>query len=299
MQDGARYSRVMSRFWGDEKVLVWDDDMKLLALYILTCPHGNMLGCFRLPKLYICEDLRWDAKRLDKPFAKLLEEEFMKYDEEARSILIKNYLIHNPIENENQAKAAVKKLKELPKSQLLSDLKLFIERLDKPFLELLAKQIGEPVTVSVTVTETVTASEESQTEKQPEEKTPPFNEIVDLYHGICAMLPRVRKLTKTRKTHIAARWKEMPDIEAFRRLFEMVIKSDFLTNRLFNNRNDWKADFDWLMQNDQNYIKVFEGKYDNKQPGQPKLPDVVPLTPEKQAEIEDLNKQLAEYGLED
>lgn len=148
----GRYTRIKSRFWSDEKVVSWDNDTKLLALYLLTSPHNNILGCYVLPKLYICADLEWSIERLDKPFQRLLDDRYIKYDNNCRLLFITNYLAHNPINNGNQATGAIKQLKEIPKSLLLQDLKRSIERLDKPFLEPLLKQISDPVTVTVTVT---------------------------------------------------------------------------------------------------------------------------------------------------
>jgi hypothetical protein len=112
---------------------------------------------------YIYEDLNWDMKRLGKPFTKLLEEVFIKYDTATKVVLVINYLKNNPIENENQAKAAIKQVVELPKTELLQDVKRFLERLDKPFMKRLVEQIPKPVTVTVTVTvtEAVTVTKDS------------------------------------------------------------------------------------------------------------------------------------------
>lgn len=150
----GRYTRIKSRFWVDEKVRAWDNDTRFLALYLLTSPHNNILGCYVLPKLYICEDIGWLPEQLTKPFNQLIEDDFIKYDESNRVMLLSNYLKHNPIENGNQATAAIKQLNELPTSPLFQDLKALLEQLNKPFLEPLLKQIGDPVTVTVTVTVT-------------------------------------------------------------------------------------------------------------------------------------------------
>lgn len=155
----GRYSRIKSKFWTDEKSGKWDDSTKLLALYLLTSPHINILGCYVLPKGYICEDLGWTTEQLAKPFAKLLADGFIKYDEANKLLLIPNYLKHNPIENRNQAIAALKQLMELPRSPLIAELqqlcepfrKLFGERFEERF----AERYGKPVTVTVTVDESI------------------------------------------------------------------------------------------------------------------------------------------------
>lgn len=145
----GRYTKIRAKFWSDEKVKKWDDDTKLLALYLLTSPHKNLLGLFVLNKLYICADLGWDTKRLGKPFAKLLQDGFIKYDEESELLLLVNFMKHNPLENGNQVKAAISLLRELPKSPLWQDLKQLLEPFAKPFAEPLLERLGNPVTVTV------------------------------------------------------------------------------------------------------------------------------------------------------
>jgi hypothetical protein len=152
----GRYTRIKSKFWNDEKVVTWCDDTKLLALYLVSSPHSNMIGCYYLPLGYVCEDLGWDIDRLRSSLQNLIINVFIKYDEIAKVVYLPTYLMHNPIENENQAKSAAKQVAELPKTQLIQDLKLYVKALRKPFLNPLLKQLGEPVTVTVTVTVTET-----------------------------------------------------------------------------------------------------------------------------------------------
>lgn len=46
------------------------------------------------------------------------------------------------------------------------------------------------------------------------------------------------------------------------RVFEMVARSDFCQGR-GHGAWDWKADYNWIIANEDNGIKVLEGKYDN------------------------------------
>jgi len=165
----GRYCRVKSKFWTDERVQNWSDEEKLLSLYLLSSPHSNMLGCYVLPREYICADLGWTLKDLGKAFGKLLSEGFFSYDESTRLILLPNYLKHTPITNGNQVIAAIKQLAELPKSPLLSGLKDLVEDLGKDlpknYLKPLAKAIGNNVSVSVSVE--VSVSEEESPKSEP------------------------------------------------------------------------------------------------------------------------------------
>tara|TARA_Y100000593_G_C4151168_1_gene257141 strand:- start:100 stop:474 length:375 start_codon:yes stop_codon:yes gene_type:complete len=72
-------------------------------------------------------------------------------------------------------------------------------------------------------------------------------------------LPKVRKLTGSRKTTIRNRWKEAEGIEEFEMVFRKAQASNFLSGR----SDDWTScGFDWLMK-PSNWIKVLEGNYDN------------------------------------
>ncbi len=147
-----RYQPILTSIWQDEKFVLWSDDKKLLWFYILTCPHSNMLGLYVLPRGYILEDLKWNFKRLSKPFAELLQEPVIDYDETAKTILVFNKLKHNGIDNENQAKAAAKVIGELPKTFLFSKfseiLEPFAKPYHKPLLERLRERIPESEAVS-------------------------------------------------------------------------------------------------------------------------------------------------------
>lgn len=85
--------------------------------------------------------------------------------------------------------------------------------------------------------------------------------VIDLYHSICINLPKIEKLTSDRIKHINARTKELKTIDKWQELFEKVASSDFLNGK--NDRN-WKANLDWLIKSDSNYVKVIEGKYESK-----------------------------------
>jgi len=72
----------------------------------------------------------------------------------------------------------------------------------------------------------------------------------------------VQALTNSRREHIAARFKQFKGVsDTFITLFRKTEESDFLKGK---NDRGWKADFEWLMKNETNAVKVLEGKYANK-----------------------------------
>ena len=154
----AVYVKIERRFWHDEKMVPLTGDGHLLALYLLTCPHGNMIGIFPLPAGYACADLNWTLEQFEAAFAELLKPEcgFAQYDPDTRLVWVVNHIRNNPIENQNQAKAGVGKLAELPRSQLFAALAEYLTGLERPYLAVLvdgcrthlpkplAKPLGEP-----------------------------------------------------------------------------------------------------------------------------------------------------------
>ena len=58
------YGKVHTSFWTSDSIRELSEDARMLALYLLTCPHATIAGVFRLPDGYACEDLQWSAETL-------------------------------------------------------------------------------------------------------------------------------------------------------------------------------------------------------------------------------------------
>lgn len=103
----------------------------------------------------------------------------------------------------------------------------------------------------------------------PEQNHCPCDDIVKAFNTLCTSLPRVKQVTEGRRKKLKARWGELKNISEFENLFTKVQSSAFLKG---SNNNGWKATFDWLIENDRNYIKVLEGNYDNNNSKPPMPP---------------------------
>ena len=87
----------------------------------------------------------------------------------------------------------------------------------------------------------------------------------DSFNSICTSLPKLKLLTRKRLEPVEARLKEMKQtpetyMAYLKQVFESVEASDFLTNRRGENRNGWKANFDWIFL-PRNFAKIIEGNY--------------------------------------
>ena len=85
-------------------------------------------------------------------------------------------------------------------------------------------------------------------------------EFLELYASSAPNLPQPRELTNGRVKKIRQRLIIHPDPEWWKRVFTLANKTTFLRGE---NERRWKADLDWFVTNDENAVKVIEGKYGN------------------------------------
>lgn len=114
------YGRVYSSFWQSPETRALSEDARTLALYLLTSPHANLIGFFRLPDAYAADDLQWPSERVSEGFHKLAEKGFLARDDGSKWVFICKYLKWNAFENANVAKAAAKAFDQAPKSVVKS-----------------------------------------------------------------------------------------------------------------------------------------------------------------------------------
>lgn len=109
------YGQVQCSFWTDPDMQSLAGDHRLLALYLLTGPHSNGLGCYRCPDGYVVADLGWTSERVSKGFAELSRIGFAERCEATFFVLIPNYLRWNAIANSNVAKARIAEFEAVSK----------------------------------------------------------------------------------------------------------------------------------------------------------------------------------------
>lgn len=98
--------------------------------------------------------------------------------------------------------------------------------------------------------------------KSDKKDTIDYEFIVRLYHHYCPSYPKVIKLSDKRKTKVRIRFEEMGfQYETLQTVFEKAETSRFMRG---DNPRGWKADFDWIFCNPDNWVKILEGRYDNK-----------------------------------
>lgn len=113
--------------------------------------------------------------------------------------------------------------------------------------------------------------EKNRIEKKREEKKRELpselpEKIADLWNDICVSMPMVTRLSDARRAKVKSRlreWGKDADemLAKAREIFTRMEASDFLCGRT----GKWTgATFDWLFGSRENWIKVSEGNYDNR-----------------------------------
>ena len=185
------YTKIDALLWKDPKFKKLDTQTKMLFIYLLTCPHRNITGLFYCPIQYMMADLNETViETVAERLSELSKKGLITLDEDTETIFLNNYLDYNPIENPNQATAAMKALKVLPKTPLIINLfnklnlfsKAYLDQLKsviensknlkelKGLHEGLEERYAKQVTVDVEVKEDVTVTEKVEEEVSEKEK---------------------------------------------------------------------------------------------------------------------------------
>jgi hypothetical protein len=266
----ARYRKVDSRIWNDEKFRRLGDDAKLVFFMLLTHPNMTALGAMRATLAGLSEELGWKPEAFKEAFRKVLSEGMAEHDARACFIALPNFLRYNPPESPNVVKAWVGAIDLLPecelKNRVITRSKAFTHGMTEAFRKALPEAFlkGMPY--------------QEQEQEQEQEKTVPNGTsspaklptcptqvVVDLYHEVLPCLPKVRLVNVTRTRAISSLWRfvlttNTPEgipratsaneaLAWIRTYFERASKNDFLMGRgpKSVDHAGWECDIDFLM----------------------------------------------------
>lgn len=120
----------------------------------------------------------------------------------------------------------------------------------------------DPVPAPDTTTEIISSSGNGKPPSGDDDDPLEPNELAEGWNDYCAKpygLPSVQlPLSGKRVDKAKARIREHPSDDWWGSVFRAIGASPFLTGKT---KTKWKANFDWLLANDTNAIKVLEGQY--------------------------------------
>lgn len=116
------HGRIERRTWHDERFRSWDLETRHLWIYLLSSPHGNMIGCYVLDPMYAAADTGIELVTVESAFDVLREAGRIEYDHTVNLLLIRNYLRYQSLQNPNVVRGACNVVRGLPYSE-----KVFVE----------------------------------------------------------------------------------------------------------------------------------------------------------------------------
>lgn len=132
----AKYRKVETRIWNDEKFNSLSAYGKLSFLFILTHPHMTPLGAMRGTMEGLCSEL--NEVPLES-FQEVFSKSFVKYSPKDCFIILPNFLKYNSPESPNVVKSWVGSWENLPECELKVELLLCL----KDYVEGLGKGLGK------------------------------------------------------------------------------------------------------------------------------------------------------------
>jgi hypothetical protein len=108
------YSKVSPALWESKRFHALSDDGRFALLYLMTSPHQNSAGVYRLPPPYAAADLQWPVERVQAALQELSEADMVTVDPDTDVLLIRRWFKHNPPMNQNHMTGIDRLLQRLP-----------------------------------------------------------------------------------------------------------------------------------------------------------------------------------------
>lgn len=175
------YGQIQCSLWGYQPFINLPEDEKLLYVYLLTGPHSNGLGCYRLPLGYVFTDTGNSIDTVSKGFISLQEKRLVYRCESTEFVYISKFLKWNQISNKKVAIAREKEFNLIPSNfnyfQLLAnDIIEFGKHFSEPFRNRIDTVIGSR-------SETLSKQEPNRTEPNRTTTVPERDLVVDISTG--------------------------------------------------------------------------------------------------------------------
>lgn len=143
MTASARYHRVNPQYW--QIARDWDERARVLGLYAQTCRHRTTEGYYELPKPYIAADLGWQAAVVDRAVKAVTDTGFVMYDDQAQVVFIPNALELQSIATERQVTGAVRRVRMVPITPLLTSFVRACEAHSNDLANALRNDLGDVI----------------------------------------------------------------------------------------------------------------------------------------------------------
>lgn len=279
------YAKISPKFWigpTGKSIRKLGSEVQVLAFYLMTSPHANMLGIYHLPIAYIVADTGIGFKGATEGLARLYKAGFCGYDEASEVVFVyemARYQIGEHLKpNDNQVEGVRREYRNLPENRFLPE---FFKKYSAAFH--IDEQRGHEAPMKPL------ASQEQEQEQEQDIKTSvisskleddplacPIEKIIEVYHETLPNNPRCKVLNNARRAAIRQRWREAAaltarpfgystqddGLRAWREFFAVCAESPFLTGQVpgGNGKPPFLADVDFVFS-PSGFAKILENKY--------------------------------------
>lgn len=270
------YSRVSPSFWvgnTGRQIRSLGTECQVVAMYLLTSPHSNMLGLYYIPIPYISHETGIPFEGASKALRSLENVGFCHYHSESEVIWVvemAKYQIGETLsENDKRVKGVENELERVPKCPLIKD---FIERYGEAYHLKFKPENASP---SEAPSKPLRSQEQEQEQKKKkhtsdsgesnsaasERKPKVFHgKVIATYHRL---LPELRVVAPTRwpgskrerALDTRLRESEAHRDGSFWRWFFCAVRTN--PHWMGGNDRGWVADLGWLLER-RNFDKVIE-----------------------------------------
>jgi hypothetical protein len=277
------YAKVSPKFWTGEtgqELARRGSEAVIVAMYLMTSPHSNMLGLYYQPTLYMAEETGLTPEGASKGLQECIEAGFCDYDPATKWVWVyemASYQIGSSLEpTDKRCKGIQKDYTALPNVPFLGPFfDYYAGHYHLPDRrEFVPKSQGAPFKLTSPLeapSKPRTGTGEGTGEGKPSASsaaklpTCPTQAVIDLYHAILPSLPKVRLQTKTRTKGIASLWtwvltSKKTDgsprattadeaLQWIEKYFHRAMANDFLMGRTprTGEHANWQCDLDFLL----------------------------------------------------
>jgi len=117
------YGKVSPQFWIGRtgKSLRGNPEAQVLALYLMTSPHANMIGVYHCPIVYMSHETGLTIEGASKALQSLIEADFCTFDADDEYVFVHQFALHQVGESlalsDNRSKGVANELSKVPKNQ--------------------------------------------------------------------------------------------------------------------------------------------------------------------------------------
>jgi hypothetical protein len=280
------FATLRSQFWTGatgKAITAAGKDARIMATYLLTCEHANMIGLYRLPLLYVKEETGLKHREVLSALEQLRPMDFAVYDPETEFVWVcemarfqLDLLPHEPLkEGDHRAQGAARLYKHLaPNPFLLPFYERYAQSLRLPLTRNFLtekKPLGSPLGeaseplirgyVPVPDLVPVRKGETGETKTVSLSLGELTSETIrERWNAIPGVKP-CKKLGKTIGDRIQARLREYPSQDWWTEFLQQVQASDFLCGRTNGKEGPFHASLDWIL-GPKVLDKLLAGNYD-------------------------------------